>query len=235
MQYIMITGSNRGVGLALVKEYLSREDSFIFATCRNPDSADELQALKAQNSDSLSIVALDINENASIEKAFESISAQTNHLDLLINNAGIYPKTPENVSFGHLTSDALSHVISTNSVSPVMVTQVFIDLLKQGNNPRVVMISSRVGSITLAGSNGFSYRMSKAALNMATKILSLLLVDDGITVVTTHPGWVSTDMGGSEAPVTPSESATGLVKVIDNLTLAQSGKFFNYTGEEFPW
>ena len=235
MQHIMITGSNRGVGLALVKEYLNHNDTFIFATCRKPESAHDLQALKLQYPDSLSIVALDINDSTSIEQAFETVSARANRLDLLINNAGIYPKTPENVSFGHLTSDALSHVVTTNSISPVMVTQVFIDLLKQGDNPRVVMISSRVGSITLARSNGFSYRMSKAALNMATKILSLLLARDGITVVSTHPGWVSTDMGGSEAPVTPSESATGLAKIIDNLTQAQSGKFFNYTGEEIPW
>lgn len=235
MQDIMITGSNRGVGLALVKEYLSRKDVHIFATCRNPDSADDLQSLKAKNPGALTIVTLDINDTEAIHRASEIVSAKTSKLDLLINNAGIFPRTPENVSFGQLSREALNHVVTTNSVSPVIVTQAFVDLLKQGENPRVVMVSSKMGSIAQAGNSGFSYRMSKTALNMATKILSLELETYGITVITTHPGHVSTDMGGQGAPVKPSQSATGLAKIADNLMPAQSGKFFNYTGEEIPW
>lgn len=235
MKHILITGCNRGIGLALVKEYLSRGDVHIVATCRKPDSADELQALKQENPDSLTIVQLDINDNESINQAREQVGTATNQLDVLINNAGIYPKNPEHVTFGELKQDALSHVITTNSVSPVMVTQAFADLLKKGNNPRVAMVSSQLGSITRAGAGGFSYRMSKAAMNMAAKILSQTFLEDGIMVVTTHPGWVSTDMGGSSAPVTPEESAAGLVKVIESLTPEQNGKFYDYKGEEFPW
>lgn len=235
MQHIMITGCNRGIGFALVYEYLARNDVHVFATCRNPDSATALQALKAKNPDSLTIVTLDIDDTESIDRAFGQISEKTNKLDLLINNAGIFPRKPEDSSFGQLNRDALNQVMATNSVSPVIVTQAFVDLLKQGDNPRVVMISSKMGSITQAGASGLSYRMSKTALNMATKILSLELGTHGITVITTHPGHVSTDMGGSSAPVKPSDSATGLSKIADNLTRAQSGKFYNYTGEEIPW
>lgn len=235
MQHIMITGSNRGIGLALVNEYFSRNDVHVFATCRNPDSATDLQSLKAKNPDSLTIIMLDIDDTESIDRAFEQVSEKTQKLDLLINNAGIFPRVPEDSVFGQLKRDALNRVMATNSVSPVIVTQAFVDLLKRGDNSRVVMISSKMGSITEAGASGFSYRMSKTALNMATKILSLELGTHGITVITTHPGHVSTDMGGSSAPVKPVQSATGLAKIADNLTPAQSGKFYNYTGEEIPW
>ena len=235
MQHILITGSNRGVGLALVKEYLNRGNVHIFAACRNPNSATDLQSLQEQNSGSVTLVKLDINKAEEIKNAVGQVSAHISKLDLLINNAGIYPRTPENTSLGHLDYDELSHVITTNSVSPVMVTQAFADLLKNGDNARVVMISSQMGSITRAGSGGMSYRMSKASLNMAAKVLSSMLHHDGVTVITTHPGHVSTDMGGASAPVSPAQSARGLADVIDSLTLSQSGKFFNYTGEEMPW
>ena len=235
MQHILITGSNRGVGLALVKEYLNRGNVHIFAACRNPNSATDLQSLQKQNSGSVTLVKLDINKAEEIKNAVGQVSAHISKLDLLINNAGIYPRTPENTSLGHLDYDELSHVITTNSVSPVMVTQAFADLLKNGDNARVVMISSQMGSITRAGSGGMSYRMSKASLNMAAKVLSSMLHHDGVTVITTHPGHVSTDMGGASAPVSPAQSARGLADVIDSLTLSQSGKFFNYTGEEMPW
>lgn len=235
MQHILITGSNRGVGLALVKEYLNRGNVHIFAACRNPNSATDLQSLQEQNPDAVTLVKLDINKAEEIKNAVGQVSAHISKLDLLINNAGIYPRTPENTSLGHLDYDELSHVITTNSVSPVMVTQAFADLLKNGDNARVVMISSQMGSITRAGSGGMSYRMSKASLNMAAKVLSSMLHHDGVTVITTHPGHVSTDMGGASAPVSPAQSARGLADVIDSLTLSQSGKFFNYTGEEMPW
>jgi NAD(P)-dependent dehydrogenase (short-subunit alcohol dehydrogenase family) len=235
MQQIMITGSNRGIGLALVKQYLSQSNVHIFATCRNPDSANDLQALKAANPTSLTILALDINDSDAIQQAVDSVTSQTDHLDVLINNAGIYPKTPENVALGSLTRDALAHVLSSNSISPVMVTQACIDLLKHSSNPRVVMISSQMGSVTRAGSNGLSYRMSKSAMNMAAKVLAQMLVNEGITVITTHPGHVSTDRGGADAPVEPANSAARLVHIIENLTPDQTGKFYNYTGEEIPW
>lgn len=97
------------------------------------------------------------------------------------------------------------------------------------------MISSQMGSITRAGSSGLSYRMSKAAINMAAKVLSETLKSEGIIVITTHPGHVATDMGGQSAPVTPAQSAKGLISVIDSLTIEQTGKFYAYSGEEIPW
>lgn len=233
MQYILITGSNRGVGLALVKDYLQRGDVHIFAACRKPDSASDLQALQEANPSAVTLVTLDINNADDIESAVKQVSAKTQQLDVLINNAGIFHRTPENTVLGQLDYSELSHVITTNSVSPVMVTQAFADLLKNATNARIVMISSQMGSITRAGSSGLSYRMSKASLNMAAKVLSQILQD--ITVITTHPGHVATDMGGAGAPVSPAQSAHGLVDVIENLSISQTGQFFDYTGSEIPW
>lgn len=235
MQYIMITGSNRGIGLALVKEHLNQEAVHIFATCRNPNSASDLQTLKSQYPDALTIVELDVNDSTSIAKAQATVASKTDQLDLLINNAGVFPRDAQNTTLGQLDRDAISDVVTTNSVSPVMVTQAFVDLLKKGNNPRIVMISSQMGSITRAGASGLSYRMSKASLNMATKVLSEMLSSHDITVVTTHPGWVQTDMGGSSATLTSEQSASGLAQVAANLTLADTGKFYNYDGTDMPW
>lgn len=235
MQQIMITGSNRGIGLALVKEHLERGNVHIFATCRTPDTATDLQALASENPNALTIVALDVNDTTSIDAAQQAVAAKTNHLDLLINNAGIFPRNPEHEQLGEMTHDAITHVLTTNSVSPIIVTQAFVGLLKAGNNPRVVMISSQMGSIERASGSAMAYRVSKAAVNMVAKVLSGMLSAEGITVVTTHPGWVQTDMGGSSATLTPEQSATGLTNVAAGLTPADTGKFFNYDGTDMPW
>lgn len=233
MQKILITGSNRGIGLALVKEYLSRGNVQIFATCRNPDKAEELQKLAADNP--VIVIPLDVNDEESITASVNLVKQNTDSLDLLINNAGINPREDSVRHFGSLKASNIEHVLTSNSISPLIVTQAYVPLLKKGNHPRVVMVSSQMGSIARAGSSSLAYRMSKAAMNMSAKVLSQILASEGITVITTHPGWVQTDMGGSSAPVRPVDSAAGLAEVIGGLSAADNGKFFNYTGEEIPW
>lgn len=229
MQNVLITGANRGIGLALVKEYLKR-DVLVFATCRNPQEASELQALA---SDKLCIIALDINDESSIAASVQAVKAQVDKLDVIINNAGIYPKDSSSASFGQLKAQNLAHILESNSIAPIMVTQAYLELLKQGS--KVLFVSSKMGSITLAGTSGFGYRMSKTALNMAVRIMAQSLVPQGISLITTHPGHVATDMGGAGAPVSPVESAQGLIRLLDNLSPDKAGHFYNYTGEELPW
>lgn len=230
MQNVLITGANRGIGLALVKEYLKR-DVRVFAACRNPQEATELQALQSEK---LCIIALDISDEASIAASVQAVKAQTDKLDVLINNAGIYPKADASANdFGKLDSKTLSHILETNSIAPVMVTQAYLELLRQGS--KVLFVSSKMGSIATAGTSGFAYRMSKTALNMAVRIMAQLLAPQGISLVTTHPGHVATDMGGAGAPVSPVESAQALIRIIDNLSPDKAGKFLLYTGEELPW
>lgn len=233
MESILITGSNRGIGLALVREYARRGVKHLFATCRNPDSATELQELAKQTT--LHILALDINDADSIAAAADTVQSVAGKLDLLINNAGIFPKQANSRDFGSLDADAVGQVVTTNSVSPLLVTQAFAPLLRKGTRPRVVMVSSQMGSIERAGSGSFAYRMSKAAMNMGARVLANALRGDGITVITTHPGHVATDMGGNHAPVDPEDSARGLVILIDNLRREDSGSFFDWRGERLPW
>ena len=236
MERILITGASRGVGFALVQEYVKTRDVHIFATCRNPDSATELNALCNQNEGKITIVQLDINDSASIDASVKAVEQHTSALDVLINNAGIYPKgNHQSQSMGNLSLEDVAEVINTNSVSPLIVTQAYRHLLKKGDNPRVVMISSQMGSLINAGGGAYAYRMSKASMNMAARILSRDGSMSGITTITTHPGWVQTDMGGSSASITPYESATGLIKLISRLNRSDNGKFYRWNGSEHVW
>jgi NAD(P)-dependent dehydrogenase (short-subunit alcohol dehydrogenase family) len=236
MERILITGASRGVGFALTQHYLKSGDVHLFASCRNPDGADQLIALKGQHPNNLTIVQLDINDSDSIETSVKAIEKHTDALDVLINNAGIFPKgSHQSQSLGNLSIPDVAEVVTTNSVSPLIVTQAYRHLLKKGDNPRVVMVSSQMGSLSRGGSGSYAYRMSKASMNMAARVLSADSGMSGIIVVTTHPGWVQTDMGGSGASITPDESASGLISVISGLTRADNGKFYSWDGTEHVW
>jgi NAD(P)-dependent dehydrogenase (short-subunit alcohol dehydrogenase family) len=236
MKQIVITGANRGVGFELTRHYVESGDAHVFATCRTPERASELNALAKQNPEKVTVVQLDINDSASIEASVNAIESHTDSLDILINNAGIYPKGGhKSRDLGELGADDVAEVITTNSVSPLMVTQAYRHLLKNGNNPKCVMISSQMGSLINAGSGAYAYRMSKASMNMAARLLANDSGMSGITTITTHPGWVQTDMGGSSASITPTESATGLMKLINGLTRSDNGKFYKWEGSEHVW
>ncbi|GAB1420565.1 SDR family oxidoreductase [Anaerolineales bacterium] len=233
MEHILITGSNRGIGYNLVKQLLS-QDCLIFATCRNPASADELNQLAAQSNGKIQIIPLDLDDEASIQQAFQQVSVQVDHLDLLINNAGINPKTHR--SLEDVTTEIMLDVFRVNAVAPLLITRQFLPLLKNGHNPRVINVSSQVGSMTWKKSGGsYPYAASKAALNMVTRCLAGDLGPEGITVITLHPGWVQTNMGGDAADLKPEESAAMLMTLINRITRADNGKFYKWTGEEHPW
>lgn len=236
MKRILITGANRGVGFELTQQYVQSGDVHIFATCRTPDKASDLNVLAQKHPDSITVVQLDINDSRSIEASVKAVELHTDKLDILINNAGIYPKGGhQSQSLGHLSIDDVAEVVTTNSVSPLIVTQAYRHLLKKGDNPRVVMISSQMGSLINAGSGAYAYRMSKASMNMAARLLANDSGMSGIITITTHPGWVQTDMGGASASITPTESASGLIKLIRGLSRSDNGKFYKWNGEIHVW
>ncbi len=241
MRRILITGSNRGIGLELVRHYLLQEETQIFATCRNPSQATDLQTIANQQPNRVHIVQLDVIDQTSIDASVATVSQTIDGLDMLINNAGILPggvdNRAENISaFGLLEADAMLNVFRVNSVSPIMVTQAYADLLRNGNNTRVINVSSDAGSITLR-SHGcdYSYPSSKAALNMMSRCLAGDLRGDDVIVISIHPGFIQTDMGGVNATLTLDKALPSFVQTIDGLTLDDTGQFFNWDGNQVVW
>jgi NAD(P)-dependent dehydrogenase (short-subunit alcohol dehydrogenase family) len=241
MRRILITGSNRGIGLALVQQYLLQENTLIFATCRQPATADALNALAHEQPERVKVLRLDVADTESIAASSRAVAAQVDGLDMLINNAGILPggvdnREPNSASFGALEAGAMLHVFHVNSISPVLVTQAYADLLRKGNQARVINVSSDAGSIAQQQHGcSYSYPASKAALNMLTRCLAGDLRDDNITVISIHPGWIQTDMGGVRARLTLEQAIPTMVKVMDDLTVADTGSFLNWDGDHVAW
>ena len=227
---VFITGTTRGIGLELTRQFLDA-GSDVFATARNPES-DVLQSLKAAHGDQLQLLALDVTDNAQIAEVAATLAGQP--LNLLINNAGLFRSRSDDAeSLSHETWLQEFHV---NAIAPFMVTRALRENLAAADDALVAMISSKMGSMSDNTSGGaYSYRSSKAALNAVTVCLARDLADDGTRVVALHPGWVRTDMGGSNAPVDAPTSASGLKKVMLGIDTARNGGFFDYTGEPIPW
>jgi NAD(P)-dependent dehydrogenase (short-subunit alcohol dehydrogenase family) len=234
MERIAITGANRGLGLALAQLYAARGDH-VLAFCRQPESAEELRHLAAHSAGRVKVIALDIADDASIAAAAQEASTQVEALDVLIHNAGIN-RTPNTRGLQTVTRQALITMIDNNAVSPVMLTAALAPLLQRSARPRIVMISSQMGSLSFVRSGeNYGYTMSKAAMNMAARVMASELGAQGVITITTHPGWVRTAMGGTDAELSSQESAAGLAALIDRLTPEDNGKFFKWNGEIHAW
>ena len=228
-QRVMVTGANRGIGLAIAKVYLARGDTVI-AACRRPQQARELQKLKRDHPDGLFVVRVDVNSDASIGYAVARTGARVKGLDVLINNAAVGSPASDGKLTG-LDLDECLQTVKTNSLGPLRVSRAFLPLLKKGANPRIVNISSGAGRIsTKTGGGMYAYGASKAALNFLTRTMAAELKEAGVTVIAMSPGWVKTDMGGPDATLQPDESAAGIVKVADGLTPEETSLWFTWEG-----
>lgn len=234
MQTILITGANRGIGLALTRAYVARGER-VMAACRQPERAEALQALAEEHGARLRVVALDVGEVESIRGAVEVVREEAGQLDVLINNAALNPPTQDQ-ALETIDFTAMMDVLRVNTAAPLMVTQQFLPLLRKAQGAKVVNISSDMGSIGQTRSGGdYAYSTSKAALNMVSRLLSFDLARYGIIVAAVDPGWVRTDMGGQHAALAPEESAAGVIGVIDGLTARDSGTFIAYDGARHGW
>ena len=224
MAHYFITGASRGIGRELAQQLAGRGES-VSATVRKVADGEALAALGVQ------VHRLDVTDSASIGAMAAELEGRP--IDVLINNAGLYGTRPE---FEGLDWDAVRTVFEVNALGPMRVTQALLPNLRAGDLKKVAHLTSRMGSIEDNTSGGsYAYRSSKAALNMFAKSFALDFAEAGIASCVLHPGWVQTDMGGASAPVTIPDSARGLIARIDQLDLARSGRFFNFTGEELPW
>ena len=228
METVVITGANRGIGLEMAKQLLNTNRRVI-AGCRNPDEATTLNALSSDGD--LSIFQLDVSDSDSIKKFCAQLSDQT--IDVLINNAGVLDREKEGML--GVNAETWLETFRVNSIAPFQVAVGLLENLKKSSRPRIISVSSQMGSLNFKGAGMYSYKSSKAALNQVMQVMSQDLKADGVIVCPIHPGWVQTDMGGSEADITPQESASGIIAFMDNLTVEQSGRFWQWNGEEHPW
>ncbi len=225
MPTLLITGANRGIGLALLRSFAA-DGWRIHACCRQPDKA---KALKAVEGD-IRLHRVDVTDGLRVAGLARNLADEA--IDLLINNAGIYgPRT----GFGGTDYDDWLKVLAVNTLAPLRLVERLVEHVGRSERKLVVNVSSRMGSISQNSGGAYIYRSSKAALNAVTKGLSADLAGRGITVVAVHPGWVQTDMGGTGADIPVETSAAGLRRVIDGLTSKDSGRFLNHDGEEIPW
>jgi NAD(P)-dependent dehydrogenase (short-subunit alcohol dehydrogenase family) len=221
---VLITGANRGLGLEFAAQYAAAGWDVI-GTARRPDAATELAKTGA------TVLALDVADPASIERLVRELDGRP--VDLLINNAGISSRSG---AIGELDADRAARAITVNLLGPMRVTSALMPNLRAGERKQVVGISSQLGSIGANTSGGYyGYRESKAGLNMFVRSLAADLRADGFTCVVLSPGWVRTDMGGEQAPLSPTQSVTGMRTVIDGLTPARTGTFINHDGAVIPW
>ena len=241
MKNLLITGANRGVGLALAQSFAKRAQTTVLAACRNPDAAVELRRLAENDDYCLEIVKLDVGDQNSIASCVKKVADRVDSLYALINNAGIFGGTvtaplAETSHFGCLEMEAMLKIFRVNTVAPVILAQSFIDLLERSEAPRIINVSSDAGSISLRENGGnYSYSVSKTALNMMSRCLSAELKSKGIIVASVHPGFLKTDMGGPSAPLSLEDTIPHFVKIIDRLTMANSGTFLNWDGSAIPW
>ncbi len=221
---VLITGANRGLGLEFAKQY-SQAGFSVIATARNTEKAEELIALGVQ------VEPLDVTDVDSIAALAKSLGNKP--IDILINNAGIGGARK---SIAEVDFKSIEKTFAVNTLGPMRVTQALMGNLRKGEQKLVVNISSLMGSIERNSRGiGYGYRESKAALNMFTKSLANELKGEGFRCIVMSPGWVKTDMGGPNARLTPEESISGMIEVINGLTAEDSGKFFNHAGEKLPW
>jgi NAD(P)-dependent dehydrogenase (short-subunit alcohol dehydrogenase family) len=237
---ILITGANRGIGLEMTRQAAQRGDSVI-AACRNPDTASNLQRLASEVGLQISIVGMDVANDSSVAAAASSISNTiTGALDLVVANAG-HLNARGGLQDPEHTQGNIAATLMTNVAGVFFTARHFLPHLRaaalngSASLARLAVISSQMGSSTRAGISAPIYRASKAAATNLARSLSLELAPDNIAVGAWHPGWVQTDMGGSEATITPQTSAAGLLSRFDSLSMQTSGVFEDYAGTPHPF
>jgi len=241
MRRVLVTGAGRGLGLELVRQCLERGDRVI-GCVRNPQRATDLAQLVNGAPERCSIVPLDVGSAASVDACHDVVAAELDGLDLLINNAGINSQSAgiaedqRDLAFGSLEPEGTLEMVRINVIAPVLITQGCFHLLKAGQDPKVANISSWLGSIAAkTGGGNYGYCASKTALNMMGRAMAWNLKPHGIVTLMLNPGWVKTSMGGPRAKLTPEQSVAGLLRVIENASIEDTGTFLQWDGSEHPW
>src|SRR6478735_5277957 len=238
MENILVTGANRGIGLALTRRFLELGQR-VFAGVRKPDAAAALTDLPPELRERLTLVELDVTSADSVRRAADRVAGYTPKLQVLVNMAGVSP-APHDARLDAVDLAKCREAFEINVIGPLRTAQAFAPLLRAAASEqkpaRLVNVSSGVASMQ-GKDNGmfYAYCVSKTALNMLSLTESFDLKSDHVCVVALDPGWVRTDLGGPNAHLAPEESARPCADLILGLTLAQTGKFLHYSGSEIAF
>lgn len=229
MTTILITGANRGIGLALARHAAKRGHTVI-GTARDPGKAADLKAVPG-----VRVEKLDADSDASCKALAKALAGVP--VDILINNAGVSPEGSKD--FESFDPEAYLACLRTNSIGPLLVARALLPNVEASQRKLFVHISSIMGSISNAKEQkwqgNLAYHSSKSALNMAHALIANQLKGKGVASVAIHPGWVQTDMGGANAHLTPDESVTQILDTVEKLTIKDTGAFLNFDGKPLPW
>lgn len=240
MPSVLITGANRGLGLEFTRQYL-KDGWEVHAFCRQSDKAAELSAMVTDSRGKFHLREMDIGNKEQIEAAAKELKNLP--IDLLINNAGIADgygrgvyEMKEDPDIQNYDFAFWEEMMRINTLAPAKIIGAFLENIRAGGQKKIASLSSGLGSITnLAWAGKYGYCASKAGLNMVSKGLAEWLKSENIIVISLSPGWTRTAMGGPHATNSAEESVSGMRHVISGLTLAETGRFWNFDGEELPW
>jgi NAD(P)-dependent dehydrogenase (short-subunit alcohol dehydrogenase family) len=221
METYLITGVGRGIGRAMAEDALARGHKVIGST---------RDGTCAWSHERLSLLAFDVTDDASVAAAAKSYDGV---VDVLINNSGVFG--PRNQNLAELAPAEMLKAMDVNIVGPFRVLQAFLPHLERAKNGRVLVISSMMGRFSLASLGAGAYRASKSGVNKLVQTFAHELKPRGISIIACHPGWVRTDMGGEGADIDAKDSAKGLIDLAENLTLAGTGTFMDWTGQRQDW
>ncbi len=231
MKTVLITGASRGIGLEHARRFAAK-GAQVIAAVRAPADAKELHTLAASPNVRVEILAYDATDAGAPGRLKTALGDAP--LDLLFANAGeMGDKTS---SLGSIDAEGVLQLINVNALAPLKLVEALTDNVAASERRIIAFQSSRLGSIGENSSGGYyPYRISKCVANMIAKNIAVDLKPRGVIAVALHPGWVRTRMGGDTAPVSLDESVTGQQRLLVNLKLGDSGKFYNYDGAEIPW
>jgi NAD(P)-dependent dehydrogenase (short-subunit alcohol dehydrogenase family) len=228
-EHWFISGANRGIGLELTRQLVARGDR-VTAGVRSEEARDALAARLAPQHARIETKLFDTRDNDAILAAAKSIDAP---IDVLVANAGAIGPSPRSVL--NMDFAAALDLFNINTLGPLRLARAFLPLLRRAKNPRVALMSSALGSMATVDPSSAVYSATKAALDKFAQCLAIELKPLGVTVVALHPGWVRTDMGGPNAPLSAPESVAGIIATVDGLGLENTGSFFDYRGETVAW
>ena len=232
MPTLLITGTNRGIGLELTRQYAA-DGWQVHACCRSPENAEQLNDLATQSAGQITVHALDICDSEQRDALANQLGGQP--IDILFNNAGVYGNW-DYQNFGNSHAQEWEKTFRANVIAPMQMMETFVGNVAASDQKVIANMSSKMGSMDdNSGGGSYIYRSSKAALNAVSMSAARDLGARGIKVAILHPGWVQTDMGGPNGELTTEQSARALRNNLANMTVADSGRFIDIDGSTIPW